>query len=50
VGYGLGLALAKVVIELHGGHIWLEDVPAGGSAFIVELKVDGPLQPLRKVE
>jgi signal transduction histidine kinase len=33
VGYGLGLALARAVVELHGGKIWLEDVPGGGIAF-----------------
>ena len=33
VGYGLGLALVRAVIELHGGKIWLEDVPGGGIAF-----------------
>ena len=33
VGYGLGLALARVVVEMHGGKIWLEDVQGGGMAF-----------------
>jgi two-component system sensor histidine kinase/response regulator len=34
VGYGLGLALARAVVTLHGGTIWLEDVPGGGLTFL----------------
>jgi K+-sensing histidine kinase KdpD len=33
VGYGLGLALARAVVDLHGGKIWVEDVVGGGVAF-----------------
>jgi signal transduction histidine kinase len=38
VGYGLGLALARAVVELHGGRIWVDDVPPDGWAFVLELK------------
>jgi signal transduction histidine kinase len=37
-GYGLGPALARAVVELHEGHVWIEDVPEGGCAFVFELK------------
>jgi signal transduction histidine kinase len=37
-GYGLGLALARAIVELHEGHVWIEDVPEGGCAFVFELK------------
>jgi signal transduction histidine kinase len=37
VGYGLGLALAQIVIELHGGEISWEDVPGSGGSFVVSL-------------
>jgi K+-sensing histidine kinase KdpD len=43
-GYGLGLALARAVVDVHEGHIWIEDVPEGGCAFVFELawKRHGP--------
>jgi K+-sensing histidine kinase KdpD len=47
IGHGLGLALAKVIIEVHGGTIWVEDIPRGGSAFVIELPSSGPSPRLR---
>ncbi len=38
-GIGLGLAISKQVIELHGGNIFLESTPGKGSKFTVSLPV-----------
>ncbi|MFC7671138.1 sensor histidine kinase [Hymenobacter humi] len=34
---GLGLFIAKQIVELHGGHIWLESREKHGTTFFIEL-------------
>jgi signal transduction histidine kinase len=36
-GSGLGLSFCKLAIEAHGGKIWVENLPEGGSAFYFTL-------------
>jgi signal transduction histidine kinase len=35
-GVGLGLAIAQRIVDLHGGRIWVDDHPDGGSVFVAE--------------
>ncbi|WP_264592402.1 ATP-binding protein [Sphingobium sp. B10D7B] len=36
-GTGLGLAIAQEIVSLHGGKIWFEDRPTGGTRFAFSL-------------
>jgi two-component system, sensor histidine kinase and response regulator len=39
-GSGLGLPIARALVELHGGRIWVESSPGRGAVFRVALPLD----------
>jgi hypothetical protein len=45
-----GLALARVIVEVHHGSTWVEDTPGAGSAFVIEFAPNWPLREHRQAE
>lgn len=48
-GLGLGLYIARQIVDAHGGTIRAESQPGAGSTFIVELPVEPPMKQERPV-
>jgi len=41
-GSGLGLPIARLLVELHGGQLWVESAPDKGSTFYFKLPLPSP--------
>ena len=37
----MGLAIANAIVTAHGGRIWVEGTPGGGTAVVFEMPVEG---------
>src|SRR5215470_2962389 len=40
-GAGLGIAISQGIVKAHGGHIWAQNLPEGGVAFLFTLPLAG---------
>jgi len=41
-GLGLGLSICRSVLEMHGGRLWHDNRPGGGTAFHFSLPTGAP--------
>lgn len=43
-GLGVGLSISRTIVEAHGGRLWVEDRPSGGTRFSFSLRLsdEGP--------
>lgn len=49
-GVGLGLAICRAIVQLHGGKVWAERLPGGGTAFRFTLPVEEAPRPPAEAE
>ncbi len=48
VGSGLGLPIARTIVESHGGHIWAESQEGEGTTLYFAIPLEGPSAELSK--
>jgi two-component system phosphate regulon sensor histidine kinase PhoR len=44
-GSGLGLPIARAIVQLHGGRVWVESAPGAGATFYVALPTPAGDEP-----
>jgi PAS domain S-box-containing protein len=45
-GMGVGLSISRTIVESHGGHLWAEPNPDGGTIFRLTLRVTSTEEPI----
>jgi PAS domain S-box-containing protein len=48
-GTGLGLVIAKEIVDRHGGRLWFESEPGKGASFFVDLPASDVTAPARDI-
>ena len=48
-GMGIGLNVAREIVELHNGKIWVNSAPSKGTAFTIELPKDNSHESIEEV-
>ena len=49
-GLGLGLYISRGIVEGHGGRLWVESAPGGGSLFRIALPLANAERGTRNAE
>ncbi|MCY1040481.1 ATP-binding protein [Corallococcus sp. bb12-1] len=44
-GLGLGLYISRLIVEAHGGHIWVESEPDQGATFFFSVPLEAAAEP-----
>jgi signal transduction histidine kinase len=44
MGVGLGLYIAKSLVEMHNGRIWMQSQPGEGSTFLIALPLEKEIE------